>query len=138
KLDGIQLAGVVEEECRRLESSGGEIGAIIIELDGPGVSCYDQLKAGRYADIVHGVHTGARQADDVNYNLRAKMWRNAREYLEDSPVTMEPDGEFKSQLCSVKYKYRDGLLLMQSKKEYKAEFGKSPDRADAFVLTFVD
>jgi hypothetical protein len=25
---------------------------------------------------------------------------------------------------------------MQSKKEYKAEFGKSPDRADAFVLTF--
>jgi hypothetical protein len=25
---------------------------------------------------------------------------------------------------------------MQSKKEYKKEFGRSPDRADAFVLTF--
>ena len=37
----------------------------------------------------------------------------------------------------MKYRYKDGLLLMQSKKEYKAEFGKSPDRADAFVLTFI-
>jgi hypothetical protein len=25
---------------------------------------------------------------------------------------------------------------MQDKKEYKKEFGRSPDRADAFVLTF--
>lgn len=138
KLDGIQLAGVVEEECRGLEASGGSIGAIIIELDGPGVSCYDQLKMGRYADLVHGVHTGARQSDDVNYNLRAKMWRTAKEYLQDAPVSMPNDPELRSQVASVKYKYKDGLLLMQSKKEYKAEFGKSPDRADAFVLTFVD
>jgi len=138
KLDGIQLAGVVEEECRALEASSGQIGAIIIELDGPGVSCYDQLKMGRYADLVHGVHTGARLADDVNYNTRAKMWRSAKEYLQDAPVSMPNDAELRSQIASVKYKYKDGLLLMQSKKEYKAEFGKSPDRADAFVLTFVD
>lgn len=135
-IDGPQLAGVVEEECRALEDAGGEIASIVIELDGPGVSCFDQLKRGPYASKVHGVHTGARQSDGRNYNLRAKMWRLAKEYLASPPVSLPNDPELKSQAASVKYKYKDGLLIMQSKKEYKAEFGKSPDKADGFVLTF--
>lgn len=136
-LNGPGLASVVEAECDDLVEGGGAIGGIVIELDGPGVSCYDQLKLGKYKDKVVGVHTGAKLSDGKNYNIRAKMWRDARDYLENRPVAMHNDGELKSQVSSVKYRYKDGLLLMQSKKEYKAEFGKSPDRADAFVLTFV-
>lgn len=135
KLDGPQLAGAVSEFCRTLQER--PIG-IVIELDGPGVSCFDTLRMGSYSDIVIGIHTGARQADNVNYNLKAKLWRAARDYLADRPVSIDADPEFKSQICSVKYKYKDGLLIMQSKKEYKAELSKSPDRADAFVLTFYD
>jgi phage terminase large subunit len=135
KLDGPQLAALVEQECDDL---GGpeEIGAIVIELDGPGVSCFDQLKKGRYADKVVGVHTGARSSDNRNYNLRAVMWRKARDYLAQPPVCMPRCAELKTQIASVKYKFKDGQLLMQSKKEYKSEYGKSPDRADGFVLTF--
>lgn len=133
KLDGIQLAGVVEEECSNMPVRPI---AIVIELDGPGVSCYDQLRQGAFKDIVYGVHTGARSAEDRNYNLRARMWRKAKEYLEDGPVSLPKDAELKSQLGSLKYKFKDGQLLMQNKKEYKKEFGRSPDRADAFVLTF--
>jgi phage terminase large subunit len=136
--DGIAIAHKVEDHCRELESAGGEIWSITIELDGPGVSAYDQLKRGPYALKVKGVHTGARLSDDKNYNIRALMWRDALEYLQDGPVCLPPDGELKSQLGSVKYKYKDGLMLMQSKKEYKSMYGKSPDRADAFVLTFVN
>ena len=108
----------------------------MIELDGPGVSCYDQLNKGAYRRYVVGVHTGKRLKDGMNYNLKAKMWRDAREYLEGAPISMDSDAELKSQICSVKYLYKDGLLIMQPKKEYKKMFGKSPDRADAFVLTF--
>ena len=138
KLDGIQLAGLVTELCGQLELQGvnGRIDAIIIELDGPGASCYDQLRDGRYKKIIYGVHTGATLADGRNYNLRARMWRDAMDYLKNGGVSVYQDRDFKSQLCSVKYKYKDSLLLMQSKKEYKKEFGRSPDRADAFVLTF--
>lgn len=138
KLDGPALAARVEDEIASimtLEDSDA-LGAIVIELDGPGVSCYDQLKKGRYAKKVQGVHTGARVDDSRNWNLRAKMWRGARDYLADSPVSLPDCPELRAQLTSVKYKYKDGLLLMQSKKEYKAEFSKSPDRADAFVLSF--
>jgi hypothetical protein len=136
KLDGPQLAWLVESECDDLVAAGGHIESIVIELDGPGVSCYDQLKAGRYARYVVGVHTGARLSDGKNYNLRARMWRDARDYLDEPPVSMPGCGELRSQLASVKYRYDKGLLLMQSKKEYKKVYGKSPDRADAFVLTF--
>lgn len=137
-VDGAQLAGAVNEQCRKLEAAGGVIGAIVIELDGPGTSCYDHLKSGKYASKVYGVHTGARVKDDRNYNIRAQMWRNAKDYLEDTPVCLPPDPELKSQLCSVKYKYKDGLLLMQDKAQYRSDFSKSPDRADAFVLTFCE
>lgn len=131
-VDGPMLAGIVEDECSRLR---GEIENIIIELDGPGISCHDQLKRGRYADKVRGIHTGAKVSDGRNYNVRARMWRAALEYLEQGGVCLHDDAELRTQLGSVRYGYRDGLLLMQSKKEYKKEFGKSPDRADAFVLS---
>jgi len=138
KLDGPNLAGVVEEECKTLEESGGLIGSIVIELDGPGVSAYDMLKRGKYADKVIGVHTGTRQSDDRNYNLKAKLWRSALEYLKRGGCAMDKDPELKSQLGSYRYSYRDGLLLMESKKDYKKRLSKSPDRADSWILTFAE
>lgn len=137
KLDGPALAGVVIEEVRQLERMGVRVRSIVIELDGPGVSCYDSMRLTSYADRVVGLHTASRQADDRNWNLRALLWRSAREYLENAPVSISrQDTELKSTLCSLKHGYKDGLLLMQDKKQYKKEFGRSPDEADAFVLSF--
>jgi hypothetical protein len=136
KLDGPQLAANIIEECDSLHDN---IEAIIIELDGPGVSCYDTLKNNdKYKDVTFGVHTGARLSDGKNYNIRAKLWRNAKEYLQAPPVSIARSPELKAQLSSLKYKYKDGLLLMQDKKQYKKEYGRSPDNADAFILTFAD
>jgi phage terminase large subunit len=137
KLDGVQLAAAVEEKCRTLEESA-PIGAIVIELDGPGVSCYDQLKGGKYADKVVGVHTGTRLSDDRNYNLKAKLWRRALDYLTEGKRSMPRDPELKTQIAAVRYSYKDGLLLMEPKKEHKKRLGRSPDRADAWILTFAD
>lgn len=138
KYSGDQLAALVENECADLEESGGEIGGIVIELDGAGVSCFDHLKAGKYAKYVVGVHTGARLKDGRNYNKRARLWRRAKEYLQDQPVSLKRCSDFKAQISSLKYSFRDGVLLMQDKKEYKKIFGRSPDNADAFILTFED
>lgn len=135
-LDGVQLAARVEELCRTLEDAGGYIGCIVIELDGPGVSAYDTLRGGKWAEQVFGVHTGARLKDDRNYNVKAKMWRDALDYLKAGGCSMPKDAELKVQLASVGYKYKDGLLLMEAKKDYKSRLGKSPDRADSWVLTF--
>jgi hypothetical protein len=136
KLDGPALAAAVEEECRTLEDAGGIIGAIVIELDGPGVSAYDALKRSKYADQVVGVHTGAKLMDDRNYNVKARLWRDAGDYLKRAGCAMPIDPELKAQLSSYRYGYKDGVLLMEPKKDYKKRLGKSPDRADSWVLTF--
>lgn len=138
KVDGIVLAGAVEEECRKLEDIGETIGGIVIELDGPGTSCYDQLKRGRYSDKIIGVHTGIRLKDNRNYNLRALLHRKYKEHLEAGGVSMARSTEVLAQSSSIKFTYRDGLLLMQDKKLYKKEFGRSPDNHDAVVLTFAN
>lgn len=136
QIDGITLSGVVENHCRTLEEAGDEIGAIVIELDGPGVSCFDTLKRSKYADKVQGVHTGARLSDNRNYNIKARMWREALEYLKVGGCTMPRDPELKTQIAAVRYGYKDGVLLMEPKKDHKKRLGRSPDRADAWVLTF--
>lgn len=136
KLDGPALAAEVEEACKDLEDAGGTIGMIAIELDGPGVSCYDCLKRGKYADVTVGVHTGARVSDDRNYNIKARMWRAALDYLKVGGCAIAVDPEFKAQISSYRYSYKDGVLLMEAKKDYKKRLGRSPDRADSWVLTF--
>jgi len=135
-LDGPALAGKVEEACRELEDAGGIIGLIAIELDGPGVSCYDCLKRSKYAAVTVGLHTGAKLSDDRNYNVKARLWRAARDYLKVGGCAIDRDPELKSQLASYRYSYRDGVLLMEAKKDYKKRIGKSPDRADSWILTF--
>jgi hypothetical protein len=135
KLDGPALAGRVVEYCDNLLR---EPDIIIIELDGPGTSCYDQLRvpACKYRDKMVGVHTGRRLKDNKNYNLRAKMYRGYRDWLVDGPVRLPDDKELKSQSSAVKYKYRDGLLLLMSKEDMKSKGFKSPDRADQVALTW--
>ena len=137
-LDGPALAGAVEEECRTLEDAGGIIGSIVIELDGPGVSAYDILKRGKWADVVVGVHTGAKLSDDRNYNVKAKLWRAGLDYLKRGGCSMPIDPELKSQLSAYRYGYKDGLLLMEAKPQYKKRMGKSPDRADSWILTHAE
>ena len=138
QIDGPELAGLVIDECDSLVAIGGTIGAIVIELDGPGVSCYDVLKRSKYSDCLVGVHTGTRLSDNRNYNLKAKMWRAALDYLKVGGCCLPKDPELKTQLPSSRYTYKDGLLLMEPKKDYKKRLGKSPDRADSWVLTFCE
>lgn len=131
--DGIQLAERTIAFCDRLN---GQIGGIVIELDGPGVSCYDQLKRSKYAKFVKGIHTGARQSNGRDYNLRSKIWRRAKEYMTEGPFHLPPDTVLSSQLSAMRYSYKDGELLMQPKKEYKVINGCSPDRGDSWILGF--
>jgi hypothetical protein len=134
-LDGYALSGLVMSQITKLQ---GEIAGIVIELDGPGVSCFDFLKRTKYAALVYGVHTGKKLKDGRHYNLRALLWARAKEYLENAPISLPTDGEFRSQGCSMLCSFPDGLLLMQDKKAFKKDYGCSPDRFDSFVLTFFD
>jgi hypothetical protein len=113
-----------------------EIDQIAIELDGPGVSCFDHLKLGRYKSVVLGLHTGKKLSDGKNYNLRARMYRELRNWLTDYPVRLPRDHDLKAQLASIPYEYRNGTLLLKAKKDIKGLGFKSPDEGDSLALSF--
>lgn len=147
KVDGVMLANRVEKESKLLLKSG-PLELIGIERDGPGGSCADQLMYGPFASLVQAVHTGARVGDGSNYNLRAWLHDQAKEYLEGNLVHLERDPVFESQATALQFSYKGGLLLIESKDDYRRRFssgkskvekmsGKSPDRWDAFILTFL-
>lgn len=147
KMDGVQLAMVVEKEAKALLKEGG-VELIGIEQDGPGGSCADQLRYGPFASIVHSTHTGAKLGDGKNYNIRAWLHQQAKDYLELGTCHIPNSSIFMSQATAIQFSYKAGLLLIESKDEYRARFssgktraeknsGKSPDEWDSFVLTFL-
>jgi hypothetical protein len=146
KLDGVQIAAIVEREAKQLLKSA-PLELISIEQDGPGGSCADQLRYGPFSKVLLSIHTGARLGDGHNYNLRAYLHAEAKSYLEEELPVLPRDEIFRTQATALQFSFKSGLLLIESKEDYRSRFsggrtrvekasGKSPDRWDAFVLTF--
>ncbi|MGB0818373.1 MAG: hypothetical protein ACPGQQ_05630, partial [Candidatus Puniceispirillaceae bacterium] len=113
-----------------------------IDVGGLGVGLYDNLVGAGYGHIVNAVNFGGAALDpENNADMTAQMFRYAREWLEDMPCSMamlDPkDAQaIQSQLSARLHDWvRNRILKMQSKKEFKKEYGFSPDDADAFLLT---
>jgi hypothetical protein len=143
KLDTMAVAARVKEfvlEWNTGAKDGVTIQQIAVDVIGIGAGVVDRLNEFhelRGIQIV-GVNTAIRQDDGRNYNLRAKLWREMKDWLDpaNGPVSMPTDQELRTDLTSLHYKYQSGLLLMESKDDAKKRGVKSPDRADSLALTF--
>lgn len=113
---------------------------IAVDVIGVGAGVCDrltELARGTGIQIV-GVNSAVRVEDGVNYNVRAQMWDRLREWLRDAPVSLPNDAHIKSELCALKYLYKNGLRLLESKDDAKKRGIKSPDYADSLALTFAE
>ena len=114
---------------------------IFLDVGGIGGGVYDILISRGYRSIVRAVNFGSQALLTDRYvNRRAEMWDMAREWLnQELPVQIPPDEDLLNDLCSVNKKYDSkGRLQLESKDEIKKRLGRSPDKADAFVLTFAE
>ena len=69
-----------------------------------------------------------------DYNLRAFMWRQMKDWLPTASIPNDPD--LRISLTGIRYGYRGGALLMESKDDMKRRGLKSPDEGDSLALTF--
>ncbi len=114
---------------------------IFLDAGGVGGGVYDILYSRGFRNIIRAVNFGSKAILEERYaNRRAEMWDNARFWLsQELSVQIPPDEELFDELCSVNKKYdTKGRLLLESKDEVKKRLGRSPDKADAFVLTFAE
>ena len=91
-------------------------------------------RTGRITKTVIDVNSSIRMDDGQNYNLRAKMATNVRDWLVGASLPNDPD--LMTDLTALQYSYRAGELLLESKDDAKRRGIKSPDRFDSLALTF--
>jgi phage terminase large subunit len=136
KLDSVEVANrltaiIQEQKPARIFIDAGNTGAAI----------YDILKDRGYGKTARAINFGGKAINDDRYfNKRAEMWALANDWLkDDSLVQLVNDDELLDDLCSVNKAYDNrGRLQLESKDKVKERIGRSPDKADAFVLTFAE
>ena len=69
-------------------------------------------------------------------NLRAELWFRAKEFFEERTCKIPFDEVLFSQLVAPRYSFNSqGRIKVESKDEMKKRGLRSPDRADALMLT---
>jgi hypothetical protein len=120
---------------------GEQIGpaqAVVVDGIGVGGGVVDNLSAmcaDRY-DVIE-VGSGEAARDPERYvNKRAEMWDTvARMFCEGEVELHHEDQELRGQLCVPTYQFKTkNRLLVEPKSEIKKRLGRSPDRADCYVM----
>lgn len=129
-MDNMEFASVVIQEINEVKPS-----AVFIDA-GQGQGVIDRIRQLGYANIIE-VPFGSSASDKTRYaNKRAEMYYLTREWLTNGGSI--PDiPELKNELTVCEYKFdQAGRMKLEPKEQIKEKLGKSPDLADALVLTF--
>jgi len=124
----MDLVSVVVEKFREYKAD-----FIVIDKSGVGQGVFDRLREMDYA--LRGVSFGEKSEDDQFANLKAEWHWRQRQWLLSGGRLLYNIGwnEFEN----VKYKNKDGKIIIRPKEELFREGIMSPNVVDAAVLTMV-
>jgi hypothetical protein len=126
-----EIAGYVSEIIRTVSRP---VKAVFIDEGGLGAGVVDILHD-QY-DFIYGVQFGGKSTTTEASDKRSEMWLTMREWLEGT-VSLPSEDNFKTDLCSLQYKFNAmGQYVLEKKEDAKKRGVKSPDVADALALTF--
>lgn len=116
---------------------------VIIEMDGPGagVMSHQPLNSNWVGVQMSSAATHQERGKDVYLNLRTQMWFQSRERARASLIDLsrmpsEVKERLKLQLLVASYwTARGSLYQVEPKEDIKMRMGRSPDDADAFMLS---
>jgi phage terminase large subunit len=134
-LDLMQLTGAVKAEYDACRIADRPV-EILVDSIGLGAGVVDRL---RELDLpARGINVAESPALGMTYrNLRAELWYKAKAWLERRDCKIPNDERLISELATVRYTFTsNGKIQIESKDEIRKRGLKSPDVADAFVLTF--
>jgi len=135
--DLMELAGIVltEYEACNYQSRPQ---AIYIDAIGLGAGLADRLRELDLPAVAISVSETASLKERFG-RLRDELFWNAREWFEGRDVKIPDDDTLIQEITAIRYKYLStGKLKVESKDEMKRRGQRSPDVADAFVLTFAE
>ena len=134
-LDLMQLTGAVvaQYEGTDFKERPSEI---LVDSIGLGAGVVDRLR--ELGLPARGINVSESPALGQTYlNLRAELWHKAKAWLEKRDCKLPNNEDLIAELATVRYQFTsNGKIKIESKDDIRRRGMKSPDMADAFVLTF--
>ncbi len=133
--DTMTLAGLIVREYEQTDVDDQPF-EICIDTIGIGAGVYDRLE--ELGLPVRSVNVAeSPSVDDQYMRLRDELWGKARKWFTDRNCKIVPDHKLIGELTALQYTFTSaGKMKVESKDDAKKRGLRSPDLADAFVLTF--
>lgn len=106
------------------------------DTGGFGAGVLDHMILKGYDSAV-GIHFSQSANNSQYFNRRAEMYFEAAKWIKRGG-SLPYDAELLKELTTPFYYFKNGKMIIESKDDIKARLGASPDKADAFVLTFAE
>ena len=136
KLDTMQLAGRVKAEYDKTPEKERP-SSIYIDSIGLGAGVVDRLFELGLPAVGINVSENAALLSELVHRQRDELWWNAKVWLESREVKLIKHDRLINELVSIKRGFTSaGKIQVESKDQMKRRGLRSPDVADAFVLTF--
>jgi len=133
--DLMETVGRVMDEYLYAVDHGEAPAEILVDVIGVGAGVLDRLN--ELGLPARGVNVGSQARRQNFTRLRSELWWMAREWLQGMDVILPKDDALIAELTQVKYKtLSTGKLEVEPKDDMIKRIGRSPDLADAFILTF--
>jgi len=135
----IQQQAPADAVCSHILQMVKAIGANQIDVDGDGLGgpIIDFLHKMKPANVrLNELRAGAKAEDEEHYqNAKSEWWMYAKEQAEKGFVSIPDDEYLKEELLETKYFFNNkGKIQIEKKDDIKERIGRSPDRADAWVM----
>jgi hypothetical protein len=111
---------------------------MFIDSIGIGAGVVDRLQEMGYENVI-GINVSRKSSlPDRFKNLRSELWSEMRDWFnQDMPVQIPDDPELQKEICGLgSHPDSSGRLQIESKDDAKGRGMKSPDCADALMITF--
>jgi hypothetical protein len=112
--------------------------AVFVDITGQGVGVYDHLVYLGHGNRVFPVNFGEKASEPDRYiNRRAEMYDRAATWVIKGGGKLPHHPQLFQELCAHEYEFDPkSRMKLMAKDEVKLVLQRSPDSADAFVLTF--
>lgn len=106
---------------------------VVVDAVGVGAGVVDRLR--EMGDEVLEFNGAEKASQETFSNLRAEAWWGAREMFQNGEVVLgHDDEELVQELTAPLYTIRNGRIQIEAKEDVKRRLGRSPDKADAYVM----
>ena len=138
--DPTESADRIAGRCRELEQANKKVDRIGVDVIGYGAGVYSNLRDLNLPAFPVSVQESSIDDGDTKCRrLRDWCWWKARCFFRDSPACFLEDNDqtrqLADELCLPHYKFPGGRIEVENKDQMRKRLKRSPDMADAFVIS---